>query len=299
MLGVRLALRFTGVLTLIWEGTAAAQGAVPVSQGFSVAGEPSSAQSGDAQPATPPSAAQEEVAPPASAPPASAPPALQASTPAPASTPPSSESASRTGAAASSQSLPAASPSRHRPNWNLGAGLTLTDSAPYAITYWSNAPRTPDYRVSIERRLHRDTWLSFTGGFTHASYEVPVSSQLNPPSRTKINYQTTSTSLLLGVRQAIVTELVEVSVYGAAAGAWYWTTGDALEPGEWLNSAPPGSKARTLGFSAGIAVERQLIERLSVRLSSELFTAQWSKSTPGLTYAQATGEELPPDTSHT
>jgi len=177
--------------------------------------------------------------------------------------------------------------------------MTLADSAPYGVSYWSNAPRTPDYRVSIERRLHRDTWLSFTGAFTHGSFEMPVSSQQNPPSRTKINYQTTSASLLLGVRQAIVTDLVEVSVYGAAAGAWYWTTGDALEPGEWVIGASPGSMARTLGFSSGIAVERQLIERLSVRLSSEILMFQWSKATPGLTYAQATGEELPPDTSHT
>jgi hypothetical protein len=177
--------------------------------------------------------------------------------------------------------------------------MTLADSAPYNATYWSNAPRPPDYRVSIERRLHRNTWLSFTGGFTHASFEVPVSSQQSPPSRTKINYQTTSTSLWLGVRQALVTDLVEVSVYGAAAGAWYWATGDALEPGEWMNNPLPGSKAKTLGFSSGIAVERQLIDRLSVRLSSEILSLQWTKSTPGLTYAQATGDEVPPDTTHT
>jgi hypothetical protein len=177
--------------------------------------------------------------------------------------------------------------------------MTLSDSAPYNVAYWSNAPRTPDYRVSIERRLHRDTWLTFTGAFSYASFEVPVSSQQTPPSRTKINYQTTSTSVLLGIREAIVTDVVEVSVYGAVGGAWYWTTGDALEPGEWMSSAPPGSRARTLGFSSGIAVERQLIERLSVRLSSEILMLQWSKSTPGMTYAQATGEEVPPDTSHT
>jgi hypothetical protein len=111
--------------------------------------------------------------------------------------------------------------------------------------------------------------------------------------------RSTSTSVLLGVRQALVTDLVEFSVYGAFAGAWYWVSGDALQPGESMNGSLPGSKGRTLGFNSGIAVERRLIERLSVRLSSEIFVYQWSKSTPGMTYAQATGDEVPPETNHT
>lgn len=129
------------------------------------------------------------------------------------------------------------------------------------------------------------------------SYESPVSSQQAPPERTRIDMQTTSASVLLGVRQAMVTDVVEFSMYAAAVGAWSWTTGDALQPGEWMNGPLPGSEAKTLGFSWGIAVERQLIERLSVRLSSEIFTYQWSKSTLGMTYAQAAGDEVPPETN--
>jgi len=132
----------------------------------------------------------------------------------------------------------------------------------------------------------------------HSSYDAPVSSQLDPPTRTSINVQNTTAAALLGIRQALITDIVELSWYGAAAGAWYWTGGDMLEEGETAQGQLPGGFARSLGFSSGITIERQLIDRLAVRLSSEILSLQWSKSTPGQTYEQSIGEEDPPVTRY-
>jgi hypothetical protein len=291
MLGVRVASLFTGVLAFTFEGMAAAQDAAPAAQSASANTAPI-APLGDS-----PSATLAPV-PSAAVPPPAAPPA-PATTPAPVATVPVTPRSESTSSRSGEPSAPSrsATPPRRRPNWNLGAGMTLADSA--SGMYGSSNPRTPEYRASVERRLYRDTWLTFTGSFSRASYESPVASQQTPPERTRIDMQSTTSSALLGVRQAFVTDLVELSLCAAFVGAWSWTTGDALQPGEWMNSTLPGSKARTLGFSAGFAVERQLIDRLSLRLSSEILQLEWTKSTPGMTYAQAAGDEVPPEISHT
>jgi len=190
-------------------------------------------------------------------------------------------------------------PPKAQPNWNIGAGIAYGsgDSAAF-VGYSLSAPSTPAYRVGFERRIYRGCWLAFTGSLLHSSYDAPVSSQLDPPTRTTVNVQNTTAAALLGIRQALITDIVEFSWYGAAAGAWAWTGGDVLEEGETAQGPLPGGFARTLGFSSGISVERQLIDRLAVRLSTEILSLQWSKWTPGQTYEQSIGEEPQPITHH-
>lgn len=184
---------------------------------------------------------------------------------------------------------------RARPNWDLGVGMSLADSASYASFYASSFPNLPTYRASFERRIHDNTWLTFTGSFTHSSADVPVSTQFDPPLRSTIEVQSTSLAALLGIRQVLMTDIVDVSWFGAASGAWYWITGDTLQPGESVQTLP-GTHGRSLGFVSGITVERQLIDRLSVRLSSEILGVQWSRWELGPTPAQASGDEEPPIT---
>lgn len=273
MLGVRFISILAGTLASIICGTAVAQETVTTAQ-------PAPAFE---QPSTPPNAAAPAPTPPA-----------------PTSTP-ATEGVSRVAAPTPAASAVSPEPTapKPQPNWNIGAGIAYGsgDSATF-VGYFLNAPSTPAYRVGFERRVYRGCWLAFTGSLLHASYDAPVSSQLDPATRTTINVQNTTAAALLGVRQALITDIVEFSWYGAAAGAWAWTGGDVLEEGETAQGPLPGGFARTLGFSSGISVERQLIDRLAVRLSTEILSLQWSKWTPGQTYEQSIGEEPQPITQH-
>lgn len=288
MLGVRYALLLTGTLASTIHGTAAAEETVPTQSLPSAPASPSAAAASDAAPAVSAQGASPPSAPAASPPPPAAAPQL-----------PATETQPRVaGPAPTSPRLPPASAPPFA-NWNIGAGLGANDSAYYGVAaYGISAPSAPSYHVGFERRIHRNSWLTFTGSFTHSSYDLAVQSQLDPPTRTSINYQTTGASAMLGIRQAFDTDVVEFSLFAAAVGAWFWTGGDVLDQGETIPAAQPGGFARTLGFTSGIAVERKLIERLSVRLSSEIFSLAWSKSTPGQSYEQSTGEEPPPETHH-
>ena len=169
---------------------------------------------------------------------------------------------------------------RPLPNFDLGAGVLFGGDSLTGSSVFYGA--TPAYRMSAEWRIHGGTWLSFTGGLTHASSELPISSQLIAPTRTVLHYQTTSAAALLGVRQVLLKDIVELSWFGALVGGWSWVAGDVLQPGESAGlpqDSMPGAKTQSLGFTSGIALERELVERLSVRLSSELVTAVWSQTT--------------------
>ncbi|HEY3253904.1 MAG TPA: hypothetical protein VGJ91_08160, partial [Polyangiaceae bacterium] len=197
MHGGRYGWLVAGVLVSIVEGAAAAQSAPPASQSFPTV-EP-----------TPPAVPSAAAASSASATPASVPAAPESAplppAPAPAPAPPPA-----------TQPVAAALPAPARPNWNLGAGILAGDSAGGSTLYLvGGSPGTPVYRLSLERRILRHTWLSLTGSFAHASSDVAVSSSVVPPTRTSIDYQFTSATALLGVRQALVTDLVELSLFGA------------------------------------------------------------------------------------
>jgi len=275
-------LLFAGVLASVIHGNAAAQGATPATQSFpSVEASPRASQ----------------PAPPASAAPSSATPSVAA----PSVAAPSSAGVSPLEAREGSPSpeLVVDRSRRSRPNWDLGAGLYASDTAYYASGFQTLGAATPAYRLSLERRLHRDTWLSLSGSFLHSSSDVSVTSQLTSPTRTSIDYETTTVAVLLGIRRALLTDIVELSWFGAAVGAWSWVGGDRLQPGESAGvSALPGASARTLGFTSGIAVERELIERLAVRLSSEIVQLQWSKSKPAPDNSPSSEASVPNSTHH-
>jgi hypothetical protein len=135
------------------------------------------------------------------------------------------------------------------------------------------------YRLALERRLGRTTFLGLTGVASYQAYVLPVSSNETPPTSRNVNLTTSSVGGLLGIRQIVVEDLVELSFQGAFVVARSATNGDPLQPGESTGFIVPGSHSLSWGFSGGVSVERELIESLSLRLSSDIASIVGSRST--------------------
>jgi hypothetical protein len=214
---------------------------------------------------TPTSTAQTTpVAPaPEAQPPAIQPPAIQPV----AAVPPVAPAApipTRTGELSSQQ------PARRQRDWDLGAGIGFGDSS-FASLGGTFFDGTPSYRASLERRLIDGTWLGITAFLDYDAGTQPVYSSGSPPAqRERIDYSTSSIGGLLGVRQVVYRDVVELSLYGAFGYQRTRVGGDVLLPGESLRGlSAPGSFAHVWRITAGLTLERELIDGLAVRLSAE------------------------------
>jgi hypothetical protein len=162
-------------------------------------------------------------------------------------------------------------PARPQRDWDLGAGIGIGDST-FVSLGSSFSTSTPSYRASLERRLGPRTWLGVTALFDYdaATQRVYASSSL-PAQRERIDYSTSAVGGLLGVRQVVYRDIVELSLYGAFAYQRARIGGDTLLPGESLAGlSAPGSFVHAWRITAGLTLERELIESLAVRLSAEL-----------------------------
>jgi hypothetical protein len=210
-----------------------------------------------AEPPAPPPAQVESVAPPALNPAQAEPPR---------SAPPKAAGASNV-----------APRSRVVPGWNVGGGLRGAEG--YGVQ--ASDAIAPMYSAVIERRLGRTTWLALSGAAGYSATDVPVSDSTDDPNaRDQIEVRTASVAVLLGARQVLVKGVVDLSLTFGAFIAHESIGGDALRPTEstglfWR----PGTTSRTVGLLAGIALERELVEALSLRLSLDVASATWSKFT--------------------
>lgn len=156
-------------------------------------------------------------------------------------------------------------------NWSLGAGLTFgTDiSTLMAIDQHKIAPTSPPVSVMLERRLAPTTWLTFRA----------IGSRLSAKG-TEDNASETAVSSLgaaVGMRFVLTTgKLMELSVN---AGLGY------LHESQTTTEHFTGASRETVeGVShyqatAGLAVQRMLIENLALRLSANILKIGYLSTT--------------------
>jgi hypothetical protein len=204
-------------------------------------------------------------------------PAYAASVPAPQATAPQSATASPAERAEPAERAA-------DPNWNIGAGIAFGNDAvfvlgdagsiSYAASLW-----LPTYRLSLERRLGATTWFLLNGSLLHTVDDVLVQTEGNPSGERNVERKTTNLGGFLGLRQLLFSRIVDVSAFAGFSLARIKIGGDEPRPDEeyFPSANQPGSYANSYGLSAGIAVERELVKALAVRLSTEVFSARWTK----------------------
>lgn len=150
------------------------------------------------------------------------------------------------------------------PSWNVGAGI-FSNSGLGALSGLGVG-----YAAGLERRLGRRAWLALNARGAYVSREAPVSpTNADPNPAGTYRVRTSSASALLGVRYVFAHGLVDVS--GSAAAYLDYQHIENDEPSGSLQ-LESGSK-RELGLLLGMAVERELIEALALRLSLDLASA--------------------------
>lgn len=170
------------------------------------------------------------------------------------------------------------------PGWNVGAGFSFGDDTVVVLgdvgtLTWASNLRAPSYRLSLERRLGPTTWLLLNGSMQHNVDDVLVQTEGDPPGERTVDRRVTSLGGFIGLRQLFISRFVDVSAFAGFTLARVKVSGDAPRPDEDYSTltSQPGSYAQVYGLSGGIAVERELIPALAVRLSAEVFAARWTK----------------------
>lgn len=133
----------------------------------------------------------------------------------------------------------------------------------------------PSYRAALERRLGSRTWLALNAQVAYDSVEsFAVSTSSNPSPTDTVTINQTNTSVLLGVRQVFVDGVVEVSGYSAILAGYHDFSGD--DPARAAAFSILGGDGYDLGLLLGVAVERELIDALALRLAVDLASAKLS-----------------------
>ena len=137
----------------------------------------------------------------------------------------------------------------------------------------------PSYGSALERRLSERTWLAVNVLGSFQSYDVPLSLSSDAVGgRTQVMLYTGTVTMLLGLRHVFARGLVDVSLYSAAFGSYQASGGDRLRTGEVATSGPQRGKNRAVGLVGGLAVERELVDALALRLSLDMLTAAISSA---------------------
>jgi hypothetical protein len=132
------------------------------------------------------------------------------------------------------------------------------------------------FRLSLEKSLGKTTWLMLNGAFSHLADEAPVTNLIDPSApRRKVERSYSLVVGTLGVRQIVVSGLVDVSVFGGLEAGNAWIDGEATTEDEVAIGTDPGSSTVLFGILAGIAVERELIESLSLRIAVDVASMTW------------------------
>jgi hypothetical protein len=141
----------------------------------------------------------------------------------------------------------------------------------------------PSYRASIERRVARRTWLVLNAEYVNSVTEFPLTTLGFSPIHRTIKMSFNSIGALAGLRHAIVSGIVEVSFFATLGFRHEWIGGQRPTWGESFDGSSgvpmlAGSKSNIFEALAGIAVERELMEALTLRLSTGVAGFAFSKS---------------------
>jgi len=188
---------------------------------------------------------------------------------------------------------PTATPDPARPSWSLGGGVTLfqvTTTASVTFPQRNPVQGSPVTAVaSLERRVGDRTWLvlGVAGAFSRVR---PGDEAAQVPTTTQ---DQRLVDVMAGIRRVVTREHapVELSIVALAEGGG----GKAEQTTDFNAFAQPASSVTqsllVLGGSLGIAVERELLESLAVRLATTFAQVQWTRvrtSVSGLPTATTT-----------
>jgi hypothetical protein len=167
--------------------------------------------------------------------------------------------------------------------WNLGAGLTASsfsqviNSRPAGLSaLGASYSDVPGYGLSLERHLAGSSWIFLGVIGSYSASDAIISSDTAPDRIGEVT--STQLAALLGLRQIVVSHVVDVSLWAAFGVGREFAGGEPLELEESSSNRRPGSGSTTVGVVAGLAVERELIEALAVRVSAQLGSARFSSA---------------------
>jgi hypothetical protein len=159
-------------------------------------------------------------------------------------------------------------------HWSLGAGIGIGFTGD-AFAALGPAP-VPTYEAALERRLGQRTWLALNARMSYDSRDVPGDFQADDTERPMHRTATTSLGGLLGLRYVFVEGVVDVSAFAGAFAAYHHV--DGIHGGDGgLAGLSAAINSRVVGLLAGVAVERELVDALGLRLALDLATASFSR----------------------
>jgi len=174
--------------------------------------------------------------------------------------------------------------------WSVGAGVgwgaVYGSSYAYLGSLATSPPTAPTVRASLERAVAPGWWLElgFTGSASRLRGEKADASALISAGAYTRDDQVLA-AVNLGARHALTRPGAPVCVsMDLALVAGYYASHVDLTLVETVTSR---SEAFTFGLTAGLAVERELISGLSLRVGTSLASASWSR---GRTENTTTGE---------
>lgn len=155
-------------------------------------------------------------------------------------------------------------------DWSVGAGIMATGDG--FNTYFSRG--MPLYHAALERRIGEHTWLALNA---RAGYDTNqrLALTLSSSDKDTATIDMATASILLGARQVFVEGLVEVSGYAAIMAGYHDVMGDELAA-TGATAILGGGDGYDLGLLLGVAVERELIDALALRLALDLVSARIS-----------------------
>jgi hypothetical protein len=160
--------------------------------------------------------------------------------------------------------------------WSLGAGIALfTVATPVRLddTAFFSRVTTPQLTASLERRLASGTWLVLgaSGAIRRDRTKLPLTGE--------VQYDERVIDVSVGIRQVLTRRgtPVDLSVVALADAGGGKTAQRMLGDAGTAISSGSGSLLM-LGGSVGLALDRELIDALSVRVATPLVSATWARA---------------------
>lgn len=169
-----------------------------------------------------------------------------------------------------------------KPNWSVGAGIGLGESG-FALAGLSgllgglggvSSAYVSTPRLSFERLLSERVALVFGLAANHQAGVLPVFLTSSEPGGVlQRSTSSSSAALSVGPRWVVTTPQspIAVSVFAmASAGYATLSYGDAGEE-------PQGAHSFLFGILGGLAIERMLIDRLALRIQTQIISANFAR----------------------
>lgn len=168
------------------------------------------------------------------------------------------------------------------PAWNVGAGLFVSSTGVAVGTTATGSARlvVPVARASLERRLAPGTWLvlGLSGSYTDESAE-PSSQPAN--TRLRVDTANSSAALSAGVRWTLANVGgVHLSGLGLLTYGYTGTTLSTETTQNGVTTTTTGkSSANQFGVAGGLALEKNLTERLALRFAVGVLRLAYASGT--------------------